>query len=192
MVHVYVGGGRGRAAKGWWSRGILPALRRQRPGCRYNLFIKQFAEQVMRETQYICKHCQHRLDEDCGGKGGVERWWKSSGLSVGPFHLSEDDENGRGESPPSVIHRDRITARTEIRARSDVVLSSSSRLSRRCYHTSCFYFYWRHANIISFCKQPAIDVYVLLNIFILQLNIQFNCKDRQSFLRISRRILSCC
>lgn len=24
----------------------------------------------MRETQYICKHCQHRLDEDCGGKGG--------------------------------------------------------------------------------------------------------------------------
>ena len=26
-------------------------------GCRYNLFIKQFAEQVMHEIQYICKHC---------------------------------------------------------------------------------------------------------------------------------------
>lgn len=83
----------------------------------------------MRETQYICKHCQHRLDEDCGGKGGGEggarlaeqeddvqvEWW-----SGGPYHLSEDDDIARGVPSLSVIHRDLIIARIETRAHSDV------------------------------------------------------------------------
>lgn len=41
-------------------------------------------------------------------------------LLSGPFHLSEI---ARGESSPSVIHRDLITARTETRARLDVAFS---------------------------------------------------------------------
>lgn len=44
-------------------------------------------------------------------------------LSGEPFHLSENDDLARGESSPSVIHRDLITARTETRARLDVAFS---------------------------------------------------------------------
>lgn len=62
------------------------------------------------------------------------RRWKSSGLSARtlPSFSENDVARGWGESPPSVIHHDLITARTETRARSDVGFSPLRLLQRRC------------------------------------------------------------
>lgn len=57
FLYARGGGDGGGSRGGWFGPSILPALRWWRPRCRYNLFIKQFAGQVMREIQYIYKHC---------------------------------------------------------------------------------------------------------------------------------------